>query len=219
MIPNLLKATGKKYERKFVRNNSTVCIRPNPNGDWPRIDSTAYIDPKAQVIGNVHIGAHVYIGPNAVVRADETDSRGEVMPIEIASECNIQDGVIIHALGGTQVTIGQRTSLAHGCIIHGPCNLGQGCFIGFRAVIYNATLGDGVFVGTSAVVQGIDLATNALVPASAAVLSREDVTRLVSATSRPDCEFMERIATANIALAQGYIRLGEQVLENTSNGN
>lgn len=208
MTPNLLKATGKKYERKFVRSNSTVCIRPNPNGDWPRIDSTAYIDPKAQVIGNVHIGAHVYIGPNAVVRADETDSRGDVMPIEIASECNIQDGVIIHALGGTQVTIGQRTSLAHGCIIHGPCNLGQGCFIGFRAVIYNTTLGDGVFIGTSAVV-----------PASAAVLSREDVTRLVSATSRADCEFMERIATANIALAQGYIRLGEQVLEETPNGN
>lgn len=208
MTPNLLKATGKKYERKFVRSNSTVCIRPNPNGDWPRIDSTAYIDPKAQVIGNVHIGAHVYIGPNVVVRADETDSRGDVMPIEIASECNIQDGVIIHALGGTQVTIGQRTSLAHGCIIHGPCNLGQGCFIGFRAVIYNTTLGDGVFIGTSAVV-----------PASAAVLSREDVTRLVSATSRADCEFMERIATANIALAQGYIRLGEQVLEETPNGN
>lgn len=202
-----------------MRSNSTVCIRPNSNGDLPFVDSTAYIDPMAQVIGNVYIGAQVYVGPNAVIRADETDSRGEVMPIVIAPECNIQDGVIIHALGGTRVTIGPRTSLAHGCIIHGPCSLGQDCFIGFRAVIYNATLGDGVFIGTSAVVQGIDLAANALVPASAAVLSHEDVARLVSATSPTDCEFMERIVDANLALAQGYNRLGEQVLENSSNEN
>ena len=39
-------------------------IRPNPNGDWPQVDPTAYIEPTVQVIGNVHIGARVYIGQN-----------------------------------------------------------------------------------------------------------------------------------------------------------
>ena len=29
-------------------------LRSNPNGDWPKVDPTAYIDPTAQVIGNVH---------------------------------------------------------------------------------------------------------------------------------------------------------------------
>ncbi len=201
-----------------MEKSSNMPLRRNPNGDLPNVDSTAYVDPSAQVIGNVHVGAEVYIGPNAVIRADESDDNGDVKPVVIGSGCNVQDGAIVHALAGTQVTIGQRTSLAHGCIVHGPCNLGQGCFIGFRAVIYNTTLGDGVFIGTSAVVQGIDLAANTLVPASVAVLSREDVARLLSATSRADCEFMERIATTNLALAQGYIRLGEQVLENSSNG-
>ena len=71
------------------------------------------------------LGPGAFIGPNAVIRADEVDSKGEVKSIEIRAECNVQDGVIIHALCGTQVTVGQRTSLAHSCIIHGPCTLGR----------------------------------------------------------------------------------------------
>ena len=182
-------------------------IRPNPNGDWPKVDPTAYIDPTAQIIGNVHIGTEVFIGPNAVVRADEYDDKGQAQPIKIGSQCNVQDGVIIHALGGTQVTIGQQTSLAHGCIIHGPCTIGQGCFIGFRAVVYKALLEDGVFISAGAVVQGIDLAANSFVPAAVAILSGEDVTTLVSTTSPTDCEFMKKVVNANLALTKGYIPL------------
>jgi len=190
-----------------MRQKLDILLRPNPNRDQPQVDSTAYIDPSAQIIGNVHIGPQVYVGSNAVIRADETDDKGKVKPIEIGSECNVQDGVIIHALGGTQVTIGRRTSLAHGCIVHGPCTIGQSCFIGFRAVIYKASLEDGVFVSTGAIVQGVDLVANAFVPPAVRVLSREDVVRLVSTTSPADCKFMEKIVTANLALTKGYIRL------------
>ena len=201
---------GVHKENSYMTEVSKNSIRPNPHGDWPQVDSTAYVDLTAQIIGNVCIGPHVYIGPNAVIRADEPDDKGEVLPIEIGAECNVQDGVIIHALGGTQVTVGQRTSLAHGCIIHGPCTIGQGCFIGFRAVIYNATLEDGAFIDAGAVVQGVDLVANSFVPATVAVLSREDVVRLVSTTSPANCEFMGKIVNANLAIAKGYLRLDRQ---------
>ena len=184
-----------------------ISLRPNPNGDWPLVDSTAYVDPTAQIIGNVHVGPRVYIGPNAVVRADEADSRGNVMPIEVAPECNLQDGVIIHALAGTQVTIGQRTSLAHGCIIHGPCIIGECCFVGFRAVVFNAALGDRVFLDTSAVVQGVDLPANTLVPPGVVVLSEEDAAKQVRTISQADMRFREDVVSANRALADGYGRL------------
>ncbi len=188
-----------------------ISLRPNPNGDWPQVDPTAYIDPTAQIIGKVYIGPEVFIGPNAVLRADETDDKGQVQPIEIAAQCNVQDGVIIHALAGTKVTVGPRTSLAHACIIHGPCVIGHSCFIGFRAVVYKAALGNGVFVNAAAVVQGVDLVTNSLVPpATVAVLSREDVARLVTTTSPADCEFMENIVNANLALTKGYLGLDRQ---------
>jgi carbonic anhydrase/acetyltransferase-like protein (isoleucine patch superfamily) len=192
-----------------MAENFKTSIRANPHGDRPEVDPTAYIDPTAQVIGNVHIGAQVYVGPNAIIRADESDEKGQVHSIEIAAECNIQDGVIIHALGGTQVTIGRQTSLAHGCIIHGPCSIGQGCFVGFRAVVYNAALEDGAFITTGAVVQGVNLAPNALVPAAVAVTSGEDVAKLVSTTTPANREFMKKIVNANLALTKGYIRLSQ----------
>lgn len=193
-----------------MRRNSDILLQPNPNGDWPQVDPTAYIDPTAKIVGKVHIGPEVFIGPNAVVRADETDDKGQVQPIEIQAQCNVQDGVIIHALGGTQVTVGQRTSLAHGCIIHGPCTLGQDCFIGFRAVVYKASLENGVFISTSAVVQGVNLVANAFVPPAVAVLAREDVVKLVGTTSSVEHEFMKRIVNANLALTKGYLRLRQE---------
>jgi carbonic anhydrase/acetyltransferase-like protein (isoleucine patch superfamily) len=190
-----------------MTEGSKNSIRPNPRGDWPQVDSTAHVDLTAQIIGNVRIGPGVYIGPNAVIRADETDDRGEVLPVEIGAECNVQDGVIVHALGGTQVTVGPRTSLSHGCIVHGPCAIGRGCFIGFRAAIFNAKLADGVFVGAGAVVQGVDLIANALVPPVAAVLSGEDIVKSVRTTSPADCGFMKKIVDTNLALTKGYRRL------------
>ena len=184
-----------------------ISLRPNPNGDRPGVDSTAYVDPSAQVIGNVHIGPEVYIGPNAVIRADESDDTGYVQPVVIESGCNVQDGAIVHALAGTQVRIGPQTSLAHGCIIHGPCIIGECCFVGFRAVVFNATLGDGVFLDTSAVVQGVDLAANALVPPGVVVSSEEDAAKQVGTTSQADMRFRENVVSANQALADGYGRL------------
>ena len=182
-----------------------MTLYPNPNNEKPKVDSTSYIHPTAQIIGKVSIGPGVFIGPNAVIRADETNDKGQVLSIEIGPECNVQDGVIIHALGGTKVTIGRRTSLAHGCIIHGPCIIGEGCFIGFGAVIYNAVLGNGVYVGTAAVAQGIELTPKALVPPSASVLSEEDITRFVSVTGSKEREFMDKVVATNLALTKGYI--------------
>jgi carbonic anhydrase/acetyltransferase-like protein (isoleucine patch superfamily) len=169
----------------------------------PEVDATAYVDPSAQVIGRVRIGPRVFIGPCAVIRADEADASGRVQPIEIGAECNVQDGVIIHALGGTRVTIGSRTSLAHGCIIHGPCSVGEGCFIGFRAVVFDADLGDGVFVGTGAVVEAVTLASGALVPSAVSILSPEGVAGLAK-TGPTEQAFMERVIAANLGLVEGY---------------
>jgi carbonic anhydrase/acetyltransferase-like protein (isoleucine patch superfamily) len=190
--------------------NLKTSIRPNPNGDWPQVDPTAHIDPTARIIGNVYIGPEVFIGPNAVIRADETDDKRQVRPIKIEAQCNVQDGVIIHALGGTCVTIERRTSLSHGCTVHGPCTVGKGCFVGFRAVIYDAILGDEVFVGAGVVIQGVKLAPKSLVPPAVSVLCQEHVARFVSTISLAEHEFMARIVAANLKLASGYRELKKE---------
>lgn len=184
-------------------------IRSNPHGDMPVVDPTSYVDPTAQIIGNVRIGERVYVGPNAVIRADEADDEGRVHSIEIAAECNVQDGVIIHALGGTQVRIGGETALGHGCIVHGPCVIGRESFVGFRAVVYDAVLGDGAFIGAGAVVQGVELGSNALVGPCAAILSMDDAGRLVGGTGAAEVAFREKVVKANVALAKEYLEAGE----------
>ena len=189
-----------------MKNNREKYARPNPRGDWPEIDPTAYVDPTAQVIGLVQIGPRVFVGPNAVIRADEVDKNGQVKPIVVEAECNIQDGVIIHALAGTVVMIGSRTSLAHGSIVHGPCVLGQRCFVGFGATLYDVQAGQGVFVGSATVVQNVNLAAETFVPPSSSILCQEQADKL-STTGSSEREFMEKVVEANLRLTEGYQNL------------
>ena len=129
-------------------------IRPNLAGDYPQIDPTALIDPSAQIIGNVQISRDVFVGPLAVIRADQRGPDGKVVPIQIDSEVNIQDGVIIHSNMGTSVIIGPKTTIAHGVIIHGPCTIGRECFLALGASLYKVTLEDHVWMGTN---QGVHM--------------------------------------------------------------
>ena len=186
-----------------MTNSLNASLRPNPNGDMPKVDPSAYIDSTALLIGNVHIGPKVYVGPNAVIRADEADSNGKVAPIKIAEASNVQDAAIIHALAGTHVTVGKRTSLAHGCVIHGPCTIGDNCFIGFRAVIFKANIANNVMVATAAVVQGYDLPENSLGPTAGSVLSKDD-TVCIKTLAKKHKEFMNEVIAANLTLVKGY---------------
>jgi carbonic anhydrase/acetyltransferase-like protein (isoleucine patch superfamily) len=197
-------------EEVVMNNLVNASLRPNPVGDWPQVDPTAHIDPTARIIGNVYIGPEVFVGPYAVIRADETGPDGKVMPLTIGAQCNIQDGVIIHALGGTSVIVGKRTSLSHGCTVHGPCTVGNGCFVGFRSVLYDVVLGDDVFVGSGAVVQGVRLDSNSLVSPACAVLCQEYVLLSVGLTGSNERQFMDRVIAANLKLVKGYNRLNEK---------
>ena len=184
-------------------------LRHNPSGDWPEIYPTAYIDPTAQIIGNVQIGYRVFVGPNAVIRADEADDTGTVEPIIIGPECNIQDGVIIHALVGSRVIIWPSTTLAHGCIVHGPCTLGANCFLGFRTVLYDVKMANGVFIGHGAVVCNVELPPHSFIPAGISIQTPEQAAKLAE-TGQAEKEFMENVVVANMSLAEGYLRIMEK---------
>lgn len=185
-------------------NDKYQTISPNPNGDVPQVDDLAFVDASARIIGNVHIAAGCYIGPFAVIRADEVTSDGKVAPVTIGENTNIQDGVIIHAFAGTGVKIGRRCSIAHGAVIHGPCTISDSCFVGFKSIIYGSTLEQEVFVGTSAVVKGVTLSKGSLVAPTSAILSKYDVDESVEQITSAEREFMNNIVEVNIKLAKGY---------------
>ena len=187
-------------------------IRPNLVGDRPRIHPDSLIDPSAQIIGNVIIEKDVFVGPLAVIRADERGPDGKVMPIIIGEEVNIQDGVIIHSHGGTSVTIGARSSIAHGVTIHGPCTIGEECFLAVRATVYNTTLEDNVWIGMAAAVMRSKLEQYTYVPSGAIVRSKHDlgVVRIVSDSER---QYMMEVRDAATQLRKDYLEARARVQE------
>ncbi|MBE0507770.1 MAG: carbonate dehydratase [Marinospirillum sp.] len=184
-------------------------IRRNPNGDMPQIHPGAYVDNTAIICGKVIIEDNVFVGPYAVIRADETNEQGDMDPIIIRANSNIQDGVVIHSKAGGAVEIGESTSIAHRSIIHGPCKIGSRVFIGFNSVVFNCEIGDGCAVRHNAVIDGCDLPPGFYVPSTMQLSkgsSLDDVPRVQASVS----EFSESVVTANIELVRGYKALSNE---------
>jgi carbonic anhydrase/acetyltransferase-like protein (isoleucine patch superfamily) len=172
----------------------------NPAGDKPIISNTAWISGSAAVIGNVRIGDNVFVGPNAVIRADEPGTS-----IEIGKDSNVQDNVVIHGIAGSDVVIGERTSLAHGCIVHGPCRTGKRSFIGFGAVVFDCMLGDDVVVLHNATVQGVTVPPNRTVPTGSVVTEKRQATALPELSEELK-EFKRNVVEVNLELVRGYLK-------------
>ncbi len=170
----------------------------NPQGDYPKIDKTAYVDPSAVIIGKVKIGKNVFVAPCAVIRSDEPNTS-----ILINDNCNIQDRVVIHALGGSSVRIDKGSSLSHGCIVHGPCIIGQECFIGFGSVVFKSALADKVFVGHLAAVQGVAIPPGRIIESHHLVNCKGDA-RDLRRVDKKTKNFMKKVIKANLVLVKGY---------------
>jgi carbonic anhydrase/acetyltransferase-like protein (isoleucine patch superfamily) len=178
-------------------------VRKNPSGDLPVIAQSAYIDNTAIICGKVIIGENVFVGPYAVIRADETDANGGMDPITIGANSNIQDGVVIHSKSGAAVTIGEFTSIAHRSIVHGPCTVGNRVFIGFNSVLFNCAVGDGCVVRHNSVVDGCDLPPDFYVPSTTRIGKGTDLTQFPP-VSVSAAEFSEDVARTNVDLVLGY---------------
>ncbi|MBG99054.1 MAG: carbonate dehydratase [Solibacterales bacterium] len=178
-------------------------LRKNPTGHYPVVSQESYIDSTAIVCGHVVIEDNVFVGPYAVIRADEVDEKGEVHPILIKKGSNIQDSVVIHSKGGAAVTIGERTSIAHSSIVHGPCTVGDRVFIGFNSVVFNTRIGDDCVIRHNCVVDGFDIPENFHVPPMTNVGPEFDLDS-ISRVSQQYSEFSESVVSANHDLVKGY---------------
>ena len=123
---------------------ANLMIRPY-RGIQPQIDPSAYIDPAAQVIGQVQVGARSSIWPCAV-------ARGDVDRIVIGEETSIQDGTVLHCDHGVPLIIGNQVTVGHLAMLHG-CTVEDGCVIGIGAIVLNrARIGQGSVVAAGALV-------------------------------------------------------------------
>ena len=125
---------------------SKACIMPY-KGMFPKIDDGAFIAPNASIIGDVTIGRGSGIWFNCVVR-------GDVEPITIGENTNIQDGTVIHCTrNGGKTIIGNNVTVGHKALLH-ACILEDECFVGMGAILM-----DGVVVESGGMVAAGSLVT------------------------------------------------------------
>lgn len=124
----------------------------------PSIHPTAFIASTAAVMGDVTLGAESSVWYNAVLR-------GDMAPIVIGGQSNIQDGTIVHVDAGVPCIVGRRVGVGHRVILHG-CSVEDDCLIAMGSVLLN-----GVHIGAGSVVAaGAVLPEGMQVPAGSLVM-------------------------------------------------
>jgi carbonic anhydrase/acetyltransferase-like protein (isoleucine patch superfamily) len=120
-------------------------LRPY-QGINPVIPASCYVDPSAQVIGDVVLGDRASIWMNAVVR-------GDVNSIRIGACSNVQDCAVLHGMRYLYpVIVGEMVTIGHNATVHG-CVLEDAVLIGIGAVVLNnARIGEGSIIAAGAVI-------------------------------------------------------------------
>lgn len=135
---------------------SKVVVRAR--GVAPVIGEDVFIADNARVISDVEIGDRSSIWYNVVIR-------GDVMPIRIGKEVNVQDGAVIHGTYGKWgTTLHDRVTIGHLVMLHG-CEIGRGTLVGMGSIIMDGCkVGEHCLVGAGTLlVEGTEIPPRSLV--------------------------------------------------------
>ncbi|WP_134704640.1 carbonic anhydrase [Ammoniphilus sp. YIM 78166] len=191
----------------------------NLNKDFPTIHPSSYIHPQASVMGQVHVGERVFVGPFASIRGDEG------LKIHIGSHSNVQDGVILHGLknfdhGGNitentvfvedepfSIHIGERVTLAHQSQVHGPSRIESEVFVMMQALVFNSYVQEGAVLEPGCRVIGVTIPHGRYVSAGRIITKQEEANRLPEITPEYQYyQFNQKITDVNQELVTGYRR-------------
>ena len=115
-------------------------------GVSPKIPPSCFVDPSAQIIGDVELGEHASVWMNAVLR-------GDVHSIRIGAHSNIQDCSVLHGMKQQYgVTLGEYVTVGHSVTLHG-CTIEDRCLIGMGSIILNgAVIGAGSIIAAGTLI-------------------------------------------------------------------
>ena len=111
----------------------------------PSVAEGVFIAAGARIMGDVRLARGVSIWYNCVLR-------GDLSPIIVGENSNIQDGCILHVETGMACVVEDHVTVGHGAILHG-CIVETGCLIGMGAILLSgARIGRGSLIAAGALV-------------------------------------------------------------------
>lgn len=189
----------------------------NIEADEPSIHHTAFVHPRACVIGQVSLGKDVFVGPFSSIRGDEG------LRIHIGQHSNVQDGAILHGLKNFDqgkmihknavtvknqiysIYIDENVSITHQSHIHGPARVDSNVFIGMQALVFDSYIQEGAVLEPGCKVIGVMIPENRYVPAGQVITSQLEADTLPEITPEyPYSGMNQKVTEVNIELAKGY---------------
>ncbi len=136
-------------------------------GRRPVVAESAYIDPSAQVIGDVTLAERTSVWCNVTMRAD-------INSITVGEGSNIQDNSCLHVDDDEPLRIGERVVVGHSCTVHG-CTIEDDCLVGMGStVLSGAHVGAGSIVAAgSLVLEGQQVPAGSVVMGAPAKVRRQ----------------------------------------------
>ncbi|MNL35263.1 dTDP-3-amino-3,6-dideoxy-alpha-D-galactopyranose 3-N-acetyltransferase [compost metagenome] len=131
------------------------------------VGKNVFVADNARLVGDVEVGDGSSIWYGVTVR-------GDVMPVKIGKEVNIQDGSVVHGtFGKAACTIGDRVTIGHLVMLHG-CQIGKVSLIGMGSIVMDgAKIGEYSLVGAgSLVTEGSDFPPKSLIVGRPAKVKR-----------------------------------------------
>ncbi len=157
-------------------------------------DPTIFIAPTAVILGRVTIGKHSSIWFNTVIR-------GDVGPISIGENSNIQDASILHAYDGIPVAVGDNVTVGHGGLIHAS-TVKSNCLIGIGAKVLNeCVIEEYSIIGAGAIVM-----EGTIIPPYSLVLGIPG--KIVGQVDRRLKRRIEKHCQNYLALKEEYLKKG-----------
>ena len=137
-------------DERFVEGGRGGPMIRSVPGRKPRIHAGAYIDPAAQIIGDVTIEEGASVWPFSVLRGDQDNY------VTLGRNSNVQDNSVLHVTPEFPCIVGANVTIGHRCVVH-ACTVMDNVRIGIGAVVLTgAVVEEWAQVGAGALVpQGV----------------------------------------------------------------
>lgn len=157
---------------------------------FTRIDPGFIVSPNCTIVGDVTIGQDSSVWFGAVIR-------GDVAPVVIGRQVNVQDNAVIHCDHGVANTIEDNVTIGHGAIVHGK-QIGAGSLVGMGATVLGRTV-----IGRECLI-----AAGAVVPPGLVIPDRMVVIGVPGKIARPikpeELEYIRWLTNQYVELSRQY---------------